>query len=165
MRETRRTPLAQSGDSLPAAAQQRRPYGYLINARHRVESALLRQPYFYSMRIMLWGSFSPLLLGYACVYVLVALVIAIYHFGQRDLRNWFSFLGFKRQVTFLTQRKTTRASESKRGRRPNCTLRARLFLASTLPAYNLFRPSVNSILVPQGSVRNASARPNSGLLV
>jgi hypothetical protein len=32
-------------------------------------------------------------------------------------------------------------------------------------AYNLFRPSVNSILVPQGSVRNASARPSSGLLV
>ena len=37
-----------------------------------------------------------------------------------EMRNWFSFLGFKRQVTFLTQRKTTRASESKRGRRPNC---------------------------------------------
>src|SRR5216683_6380348 len=37
------------------------------------------------------------------------------------------------------------------------------FLAGT--AHNLFRPSVNSILVPQGSIRNASARASSGFLV
>jgi hypothetical protein len=28
---------------------------------------------------------STAMIGYACVYLLVALVIAIYHFGQRDL--------------------------------------------------------------------------------